>query len=117
MGSRWDASHEMAYGGVDLVPSYTGLVGQGRGVASPAHSTNIVISLALKSLSSGCKRWSAASSWDIPPGYVARAWFRYRAASMDKQVLRACSRAGALLSREMVDPSLVSRGASPIERG
>ena len=33
------------------------------------------------SSSGGCRRWSATSSSDTPPGYVARAWFRYGAAS------------------------------------
>ena len=54
---------------------------------------------------------------DTPPGYVARAWFRYGATSMGQRVLRACSRAGALLWRDVADPSLVSRSVSPIDRG
>ena len=81
MGSLGNASHTMAYGGVGLVPSYTGLVGQGRGGASSAPSTNTVISPTSRSSSSGCRRWIAASSPDYPPGYVARAWFRYGAVS------------------------------------
>ena len=44
MGSLGNASHTMAYGGVGLVPSYTGLVGRGRAGASSAPSTNTVIS-------------------------------------------------------------------------
>ena len=52
---------------------YTGLVGGGRVDASSAPSTNTVTSPT-------SRRWSAASSSDTPPGYVARAWFRYGAA-------------------------------------
>ena len=81
VGSLGNASHAMAYGGVGLVPSYTGLVGRGRAGASSAPSTNIVISPTSRSSSGGCRRWSAASSSDTSPGYVARAWFRYGAAS------------------------------------
>ena len=81
VGSLGNASHTMAYGGVGLVPSYTGLVGRGRAGASCAPSTNTVISPTSRSSSGGCRRWSAASSSDTPPGYVARAWFRYGAVS------------------------------------
>ena len=80
-GSLGTASHTMAYGGIGLVPSYTELVGRGWVGASSAPSTNTVISPTSRSLSGGCRRWSAASSLDIPPGYVARAWFRYGAVS------------------------------------
>ena len=58
-----------------------GLVGRGRADASSAPSTNTVTSPTSRSSSGGCRRWSAASSSDTPPGYVARAWFRYGAAS------------------------------------
>ena len=81
VGSLGNASHTMAYGGVGLVPSYTGLVGRGRAGASSAPFTNTVISPTSRSSSGGCRRWSAASSSDTPPGYVARAWFRYGAVS------------------------------------
>ena len=81
VGSLGNASHTMAYGGVGLVPSYTGVVGRGRAGASSATSTNTVISPTSRTSSAGCRRWSAASSSDTPPGYVARAWFRYGAAS------------------------------------
>ena len=81
MGSLGKASHTIAYGGVGLVPSYTGLVGRGRAGASFAPSTNTVISPTSRSSSGGWRRWSAASSSDTPPGYVARVWFRYGAAS------------------------------------
>ena len=76
---------------------------------SPAPSTNIVISPTSNSSSGRCRRWSAASSSDIPPGYVAGAWYRWGAASMGSRSLRACSRAGALLWRVLADPSPVSR--------
>ena len=95
VGSLGNASHTMAYGGVGLVPSYTGLVGLGRAGASSAPSTNTVISPSSRSSSGGCRRWSAGSSSDTPPGYVAHAWFRYGAVSPGQRVLRACSRAGA----------------------
>ena len=36
VGSLGNASHTTAYGGVGLVPSYTGLVGRGRAGGSPA---------------------------------------------------------------------------------
>ena len=81
VGSLGNASHTMAYGRVGLVPSYTGWVGLGRADASSAPSTNTVISPITRSSSGGCRRWSAASTSDTPPGYVARAWFRYGAAS------------------------------------
>ena len=81
MGSLENASHTMAYGGVGLVPSYTGLVGRGRVGASSAPSTNTVIPPTSRSSSGGCRRWSAASSSYTPPGYVAHAWFRYGAVS------------------------------------
>ena len=81
MGSLGNASHTMAYGGVDLVLSYTGLVGRGRAGAYSAPSTNIVIPPTPRSSSGECRRWSAASSSDNPPGYVARARFRYGAVS------------------------------------
>ena len=71
----------LAYGAVGLVLSYTGLVGRGRADASSAPSTNTVISPTSRSSSGGCRRWRAASSSDTPLGYVARAWFRYGAAS------------------------------------
>ena len=67
VGSLRNASHTMAYGGVGLVPSYTGLVGRGRADASSAPSTNTVISPTSRSSSGGCRRWSAASSSDTPP--------------------------------------------------
>ena len=81
VGSLGNASHTMAYGGVGLVPSYIGLVGRRRAGASSAASTNTVISPTTRSSSGGCRRWSAASGSDTSPGYVARAWFRYGAAS------------------------------------
>ena len=68
VGSLGNASHRMAYGGVGLVPSYTGLVGRGRARASSAPSTKTMISATSRSLSGGCRRWSAASSSDTPPG-------------------------------------------------
>ena len=117
VGSLGNASHMMAYGGVGLVPSYTGLVGRGRAGASSAPPTNTVISPTFRSSSGGCRRWSAASSSDTPPRYVARAWFRYGAAYPGFRVLRACSRAGALLRREMADPVPVSCRVSPMDRG
>ena len=117
MGSLGNASHMTAYGGVGLVPSYTGLVGRGRVGASSAPSTKTVISPTSWSSSGGCRRWSAASSSDGPPGYVALAWFRYGAVSPGQRVLRACSRAWALLRRDMADPAAVSRGVSPMDRG
>ena len=115
-GSLGNASHTMAYGGVGLALSYTGLVGRGRVGASSAPSTNTVISSSSRSLSGGCRRWSAASSSDTPPGYVARAWFRYGAVSPGQRVLRGCSRARALLRRDMADPGPVSRRVSPMDR-
>ena len=81
VGSLGNASETTAYGGVGPVPSYTGLVGRGRADASSAPSTNNVTSPTSRSSSGGCRRWSPASSSDTPPGYVARAWFRYGAAS------------------------------------
>ena len=110
-------AHDGVRGGVRLVPSYTGLVKRGRVGVSPPPSTNIVTSRTSKSSSGGCRRWSAASSSDIPLGYVARVWFRYGAAPMGWRVLRACSRRGALLWREVADPSPVSRRVSPMDRG
>ena len=89
------------YRGVSPVPSYTALVGRGRGGGSPAPSTNTVISPTSNSSSGGCRRWSAASSPDTPLGYVARAWFRYGSASPQQRVLRACSRARVLLWRTL----------------
>ena len=94
-GSLGNAPHTTAYGGVGLVPSYTGLVGRGRVGASTAPSTKTMTSPSFRSSSSGCRMWSAASSSDTPPGYIARAWFRYGAVSPGQCVLRACSRAGA----------------------
>ena len=81
VGSLGNALHTMAYGWVGLVPSYTGLVDRGRAGASSAFSMNTLISPTSRSSSGGCRRWSAASSSDPPPGYVARAWFRYGAVS------------------------------------
>ena len=81
MGSLGNASQTTAYGGVGLVPLYTGLVGRGRADASSAPSTNTVTSPTSRSSSGGCRRWSAASGSDNYPGYVPRAWFRYGAAS------------------------------------
>ena len=72
-GLPGDLSHTMAYGGVGLVPSYTGLVGRGRVDASSVPSRNTLISPTSASSSGGRRRWSAASSSDTPPGYVARA--------------------------------------------
>ena len=66
-----------------------------------------------RSSSGGCRRWSAASSSDIPPGYVARAWFRYGAASPGQRVVRACSRAGALLWWQVADLGLSPAGCPP----
>ena len=110
-------AHNGVRGGVGLVPSYTGSVGRGRVGVSPAPSANMVTFPISNSSSGGCRRWRAASSSDTPPGYMARPWFRYRAAPMGQRVLRACSRAGALLWRDMADPSPVSRSVSPIDRG
>ena len=56
-------------------------VGRGRAGASSGPSTNTVISPTSRSSSGGCRRWSAASSSNTPSGYVARAWFKYGAAS------------------------------------
>ena len=89
VGSLGNASHMTAYGGVGLAPSCTGLVGRGRLGASSAPSKNTVISPTSRSSSGGCRRWSAASNSDTPPGYVARAWFRYGAVSQEQRVLRA----------------------------
>ena len=117
VGSLGNASHMTAYGGVGQAPSYTGLVGPGRVGASSAPSKNTVISPTSRSSSGGCIRWSAASSSDTSPGYVARAWFRYGAVSPGQRVLRACSRARALLQRDMADPAPVSHRVSPMDRG
>ena len=117
MASLGNASHMTAYGEVGLAPSYTGLVGRGRVGASSAPSTNTVILPASRSSSGRCRRWSAASSSDTPAGYVARAWFRYGAVSPGQRVLRGCSRAGALLWRDMADPAPVSCRVSPMDRG
>ena len=68
MGSPGNASHMTAYGGIGLVPSYTGLVGRVRVGVSPASSTNNVISPTCNSSSGGWRRWGAASSSDTPPG-------------------------------------------------
>ena len=116
VGSLRNASHMTAYGGVGLAPSYTGLVGRGRVGASSAPSANTVISPTSRSLPGGCRRCSAASNSDTPPGDVARSWFRYRAMCPGQRVLRACSRAGALLWSTMADPAPVSRRVSPIDR-
>ena len=56
VGSLESASHTTAYGGVGLVPLYTGLVRRGRVGVSPAPSTNIVTLPASKSLSGGYRR-------------------------------------------------------------
>ena len=88
MGNAW---HMTVYRGVGLAPSYTVLVGRGRVGASSAPPTNTVISPTSRSSSGGCRRWRAASNSDTPPGYVARAWFRYGAVSPRQRVLRACS--------------------------
>ena len=117
VGSLANASHMTAYRGVGLASSYTGLVGRGRMDASSAPSMNIVILPTSRSSSGGCSRWSAASNSDTPPGYVARAWFMYGAVSLGQRVLRACSRAGALLWRDMADPAPVSRGVFFMDRG
>ena len=117
VGSLWHASHMTANGGVGLAPSYTGLVGRGRVGASFAPSTNAVTSPTSRSSSGGCRRWSPASNSDTPPGYVARVWFRYGALSPGQRVLRACSRAGALLRRDMAGPAPISRRVSPIGQG
>ena len=117
MGSLGNASHTTTYGGVGLVPSYTGLVGRGQEGVSPAPSTNIVTSRTSKSSSGGCRRWSAASSSDTPPRYVALAWSRYGAASLGQRVLRVSSRAGALLWRTVADPAPVSPRVCPMDRG
>ena len=106
-----------AYGGVGLAPSYTALVGRERVGASSAPSTNTVILPTSRSSSGGFRRWSAASNSDTLPGYVARAWFRYGAVSPGQHVLRACSMAGALLWRDMVDPAPVSHLVFPMDRG
>ena len=116
VGSPENASHMTAYGGVGLATLYTGSVGPGRAGASSAPSTNTVISPTSRSSSAGCRSWSTASSSDTPPGYVARAWFGYGAVAPGQRVLRACSRAGALLRRNMADPAPVSRRVSPMDR-
>ena len=116
-GSLGNASHTTACGGVGQRPSYTGFVGRERAGASSAPSTKTVTSPTPRSSSGGCRRWSAVSSSDTPPGYVARAWFRYGAVSPGQCVLRACSRAGALLWRDMADPAPVSCRVSPMDRG
>ena len=85
--------------------------------ASSTPFTNTVTLPTSRSSSGGCRRWSAASNSDTPPGYVARAWFRYGAVSPGQRVLRACSRAGALLRRDMAHPAPVSRRVSPMDRG
>ena len=59
------------------------LVGRGRMGVSPAPAGNILTLPTSKSSAGGCRRWSAASSSDIPPGYVTRAWFKYGDASME----------------------------------
>ena len=82
VGSLGNASQTTAYRGVGLVPSYIRLVGRGRADTSSAPSTNTVTSPTSRSSSGGCRRWSAASSSDTPPGYVARARFRHGAASL-----------------------------------
>ena len=113
VGSLGSASHMTAYGGVGLAPSYTVLVGRERVGASSGPSTNTVNSPTSRSSSGGCRMWSAVSSLDSPPGCVARAWFRYGAVSPGQRVLRACSRAGALLRRDMADPPHPSVAGCP----
>ena len=71
-GSLGKALHTTAYWGIPLVPSYTGMVGRGREGVSPALSRNFVSSPTSDSSSGGCRTWSAASSSDTPPGYLAR---------------------------------------------
>ena len=116
-GSAGNVLHTPAYGGVDLDLSYTGLVGRGRGGASLAPYTNIVTSPTSRSSSGGCQSLSAASSFDPSRRYVARARFRYGDAYIEGRVLRVWSRAGALVWREVPDPSTVSCSLFPIDRG
>ena len=70
MGYLGNTSHMTAYGGVGVAPSYTGLVGRGRVGASSAPSRNTVTLPNSGSSFGGCRRWSAASNSDAPPGYV-----------------------------------------------
>ena len=65
--------------------------GRGRAGVSTALSTNTVISPTFKCSSCACRRWSAASSLETPPGYVARAWFRYGAVSPGQGVQQGWS--------------------------
>ena len=117
VGSVGNTSHTTAWGGGRPGAVDTGLVWRGRVGVSSAPSTNIVTSPTFTSSSGGCRRWSAAFSSDTPPGYVARAWVRYGAAPLGQRVPRACSRAGALLWRNVADPAPVSRRVSPMDRG
>ena len=95
-------------------PAVVHQVGRARRAGtSPAPSKNTVILPTSNSSSGRCRRWSAASSSDTPPGYVAPTWFRYGAASPGQCVPRACSRAGALLWRDVADPVPVSCRCSP----
>ena len=48
---------------------------------------------------------------------MARAWFRYGAVSPGQGVLRACSRNGELLWRDIADLAPISRRVSPMDRG
>ena len=57
----------------------------------------------------------------VPFGHSSRLWGRHLvqvgAASMGWHVLRACSRAGALLWSEVADPLPVGRRLSPMDSG
>ena len=92
VGSLGNASHTMAYGGVGLVPSYTGLVGRARADASSAPSTNTVISPTSRSSSGwgvrGCVCWCPRSACTPPLlagvcGMGVCVWARVSAAPRD----------------------------------
>ena len=116
-GSLGNALHTTAYGGVGLVTSYTGLVGRGRVGALSAPSTKAETSPTSRSSSGGCRRWSAVPARTLLLGMWPALGSGTGPCPQGQRVLRACSRAGALLWRDMKDPAPVSRRVSPMDRG
>ena len=104
-----------AYGRVGPPLSYTGLVRRGCGGASPAPSKNIMTSPTSKSSSGGMGEVECRIQLGHPSR--VRGPCGYAATSIERRVLRACSRAGALLWREVADAWPVNSSVSSIERG
>ena len=110
-------AHDCVWGDRPLsVVHRAGRAGAGQKGALPAPSRNIVTSPYFQVLVRRVQEVERRMQLGYPSRGRGRCLVQVGATSIQRRVPRTCSRAWALLWREVPDPSPVNRSASPIDR-